>query len=163
MHGFIRDRLEDLLSASSSAVKDREVAVHLSSCRECSSELKLMKEQAALFRTLRAPDDAEPVGGFYARVMQRIEDQGAQSIWSVFIYSPFAKRLLYGSLTAAMMLGTYVVTEESREGNPDSPVAVVQSAHYDAPVFGSQAEQRDAVLENFAAHSSATSHRVAVH
>ncbi len=41
----------------------------------------------------------EPAAGFYARVMQRIEEKAQDSIWAVFVYSPFGKRLAFGSLS----------------------------------------------------------------
>src|SRR5260370_41165254 len=105
MHEYIRGQLEDLLVAESAASRldgviakakydVTGVAKHLQSCSDCSSELDSMKAQAALLRTLRAPEEeVEPTAGFYARVMQRIEDCTKDSIWSVFIYSPFGKRL----------------------------------------------------------------------
>jgi len=110
-----------------------------------------------MLRSLRAPENAEPAPGFYARVLQQIEERTGNSIWSVFVYSPFGKRLLYGSLTLALMLGTYVITQESRDGHLGGERIVAQEFHYDAPVVGDQAQQRDAVLVNFAAHSGLTS------
>jgi hypothetical protein len=112
-----------------------------------------MQVQAELLKSLRAPEELDPSPGFYARVVQRIEERAKDSIWAVFIYSPFSKRLMYASLTIAVMLGTYVVTQEARDGHLLGGQAVVaQNTHYDAPVTGSESEQRDAVLENFAAH-----------
>ena len=35
----------------------------------------------------------------------------------------------------------------------DTTVIANQQVHYDAPMDGDQAQQRDAVLENFATHS----------
>jgi predicted anti-sigma-YlaC factor YlaD len=153
MHRFIRDRLEDLLAVKGNARTDRQLSTHLSSCAECSSELSSMQTQAELLATLRAPEEMDPAPGFYARVLQRIEERAKESMWGAFIYSPFAKRLTYASLTVAVMLGTYVVTQEARDGHLLGGAAVIaQSSHYDAPVIGSAAEQRDAVLENFAVH-----------
>ena len=124
---------------------------HLSSCRECSTEVNAMRAHSALLQGLRAPEEAEPAAGFYARVLQRIEERAKQSIWAVFIYSPFAKRLTYASFALAVLLGSYVVAEESRDGHLTAPVTMVAGgAHFDPPVVGSVAEQRDAVLENFA-------------
>ena len=82
--------------------------------------------------------------------MQRIEEH-RNSIWAIFIYSPFGKRLALASFTLALALGSYVVVEESRDGHLTESV-VAQQFHYDAPVVGSQDQQRDAVLENFASH-----------
>ncbi|HLH04042.1 MAG TPA: hypothetical protein VKX25_14845 [Bryobacteraceae bacterium] len=149
MHEPIRDRLEDLL-------RDRgypSVAGHLANCAECSSELDAMKQQSSLLGTLRGPE-MEPAAGFYARVMQRIEESEIGSFWSFFVESQFSRRLAYASLTIAVVLGTYVVTQESREHNrvDTAAVALNGKAHYDALVMGDQTEQRDAVLENFAVH-----------
>ena len=157
MHGSIRDRLEDLLTTEPSGVGNQETTEHLLSCPTCSSALESMRAQSMMLRSLRAPENAEPAPGFYARVLQQIEERTGNSIWSVFVYSPFGKRLLYGSLTLALMLGTYVITQESRDGHLGGERIVAQEFHYDAPVVGDQAQQRDAVLVNFAAHSGLTS------
>ena len=152
MHRSIRARLEDLLAARGAANRHKEASAHLSACPECSSEFSFMQAHAELLTLLRAPE-VDPAPGFYARVMQRIEECAKESMWGAFIYSPFAKRLMYASLSLAVMLGTYVVTQEARDGHLLGAQAVVaQSAHYDAPVIGSESEQRDAVLVNFAVH-----------
>ena len=157
MHRSIRDRVEDLLAGWGSATKDRELSAHLSSCDECSSELSSMRKQAELLTALRAPEEMEPARGFYARVLQRIEERARQSMWAAFIYSPFAKRLTYASLTVAVMLGTYVVTQEARDGHLLGRQSVLaQNTQYEAPVTGDEAQQRDAVLANFAAHQGLT-------
>jgi hypothetical protein len=152
MHGSIRDRLEDLLRAGSPAGSDTKLREHLASCAECSAELGTMKAQADMLKRLRPHEEVEPAPGFYARVLQRIEERGNRSIWSVFIDSPFGKRLAYASLTIAILLGSYVVSQESRDGHLHSVNMVAQDMHYDAPVVGDQAQQRDATLENFASH-----------
>ncbi len=153
MHGSIRSRLEDVLAARGAAA-ERGVAKHLASCAECALELESMKAQADLLRVLRTSEEIEPAPGFYARVLQRIEERAKESIWAVLIYSPFGKRLAYASLMIAVMLGTYVVTEESRDGHFGRDRVVAQM-HDDPLVMGSPAEQRDAVLANFAVHSVA--------
>jgi hypothetical protein len=103
-----------------------------------------------MLRSLRAPEEVEPAAGFYARVLQRIEERTKDSIWAVLIYSPFGKRLAYASLTLALMLGTYVITQESRDGHLGAERTIAQEFHHITPVVGSQAQQRDAVLANFA-------------
>jgi len=109
-----------------------------------------MREQAALLRTLKSEEETEPAAGFYARVIQRIEERAKDSIWGVLIYSPFGKRLAYASLTLAVLLGSYVVTQESRDGHLLGESVAALEVHYHAPVVGDRAHQRDAVLENFA-------------
>ena len=159
MHGSIRDGLiqyglEDLLSDKRSAVKsqeeeDRKLRDHLRSCEECSGELTAMRAHSVLLRELRAPEETDAAAGFYARVIQRIEERVQDSIWAVFVYSPFAKRLTYASFAVAVLLGSYVIAEESRDGHLSARNMVAQGS-YVPPVIGSQAQQRDAVLENFA-------------
>ena len=112
-----------------------------------------MSTQSELLKTLRAPEELEPAAGFYARVLQRIEERAKESIWAAFIYSPFSKRLVYASLTIALMLGTYVIAEESRDGHLGATRMVAQQLHDGPLVVGNQAEQRDAVLANFASES----------
>jgi len=152
MHGSTRDRLEELLADRGAGASAREVRQHVSSCPECLSELESMKSQSDLLQLLRPPEGTEPSPGFYGRVLQRIEQRAKRSIWAVFIYSPISKRLVYASLTAALALGTYVVTQESRDGHLRAQSVIAKDFHNDALVEGDQAQQRDAVLANFASH-----------
>jgi anti-sigma factor RsiW len=154
MHGSIRHELETLLEGGASA---SEVNEHLRSCGACATEVNAMRNQIQLFQSLRAGEEVEPAGGFYARVMQRIEERAKDSIWAVFVYSPFGKRLALASLSLAVLLCSYVIAEERRDGHLTAESAV-QQVHYDVPVEGDQAQQRDAVLQNFALHSSASPH-----
>ena len=157
MHGPIRDRLENLLGADSLAVRQKDVVSHLASCDECSTELDAMKSQSSILSALRAPEAIEPAAGFYARVLQKIEDREVTSFWSIFADSPFTKRVAFASLTVVLTLGGYVASQEmSDRVSRANTLALSSEAHYDAPVMGSQAEQRDAVLENFAAHRLVT-------
>jgi hypothetical protein len=150
MHGPVRERLEDLLRADQGQVGLGE---HLAGCGECSSQLAAMKSQSMQLAGLRAPDNVEPSAGFYARVLQRLEEYEIDSFWAFFGDSPFGKRLAAASLTIALALGTYFVFQTA-----DTPlvhqnfVAINGKLHYDFPVIGSQEEQRDAVLDNFAEH-----------
>ncbi len=160
MHGSIRNRLEFLLTGKGECP---EAEQHLLSCQSCSSELDVMRSQSKLLRTLRSEEEVEPAAGFYARVIQRIEERAKDSIWAVFIYSPFGKRLAFASLTIAVLLGSYVLTEEGLDGHLLGAKMVAQQMHDDPLVVGDQAQQRDAVLENFAVHQSFAIHQVAVH
>jgi anti-sigma factor RsiW len=153
MHGSIRHRLEGLLAGNVPAEDLPDLHNHLSACSACSSEFRAMEEQRALFRPLRADDECEPAAGFYARVLQRIEEHTKDSIWAIFVYSPFGKRLALASFTIAMLLGSYVVTQETRDGHWHRPSAVshvgsLNDFTADALVAGSQSQQREAVLEN---------------
>jgi predicted anti-sigma-YlaC factor YlaD len=152
MHGSIRNNLESLLEGQ---VNGDKVQEHLSACSACAGSISVMQVQNALLHSLKPGEEIEPAAGFYARVMQRIEERAKDSIWAVFVYSPVGKRLALASLSLALLLGSYVVAQEKMDGDlvADSGVSQV---HYDAPMDGSVAQQRDAVLENFAAHNSET-------
>lgn len=156
MHGSIRGHLEDLLAAEGSAARDQGLVNHLSSCNECSSELTAMKEQAQALLALRAPEDVEPAPGFYARVMQRIEERAKESIWAGFIYSPITKRLTFASLALALLLGSFMIEQETRDGHLTGERVIAQQVHADEPVIGTRQQQRDAVLANFASHPGPT-------
>src|SRR5713226_10383404 len=137
MHRLIRDNLERVLAESnckgqaaghySSEQLPREQ--HLAECAECSDEVAAMREQAALLRELRAPDEIEPRGGFYARVMERIEAQGAGSIWNLFFESPFGRRIAVASMALAVLLAIFLVSSEQFM----TPIDPVQIAGEDQP------------------------------
>ena len=156
MHGSIRDFLEDLLAGKGSAARDQQVMRHLSSCHECSSDLVSMREQAEALHELRAPEEIEPAAGFYARVMQLVEERAKDSIWAGFIYSRFAKRLTYASLAAALLLSSFVIGHETQDGHLTGERVIAQRIHADEPVIGDQQQQREAVLANFALHQGPT-------
>jgi predicted anti-sigma-YlaC factor YlaD len=152
MHGPIRDRLEELLNAES---PQDEAARHLSSCESCAAELASMREQALLLHSLRVPEPVEPSAGFYGRVMQRIEENGVRSVWTVFTEGSFGTWLAYASLVLALLVGSWLVTTERHDGHLGSePVIAHESpSGSDLQVSGDKAHQRDVVLVNLAAYS----------
>lgn len=150
MHGPIRDRLEELLNANT---QHTGLDQHVAACSECARQLSEMRNQALLLRTLRT-DEVEPAPGFYARVRQRIEEEGVRSIWSVFLDGPFGKRLALASLALALALATWLVGVEREDGHMGSaPVIAQEATAPDVPVTGDQAHQRDVVLVNLASYS----------
>jgi predicted anti-sigma-YlaC factor YlaD len=150
MHEPVRNQLEELLAKKSGITEQGKSGLHLQSCPECSSEFTIMQAQSEFLQSLRAPEELEPAAGFYARVLQTIESRAKRSIWAGFIYSPVRTRLAYMSLSLAVVLGTYVVVEETHESHLEHQRVAVERASVDAPVFGSPTEQRNAVLVNFA-------------
>jgi anti-sigma factor RsiW len=154
MHGVIRDRLEEVLRRQDLLAGSEEVNNHLTSCEECAREVAILLEQSCMVQSLRA--EVEPSAGFYARVMQRIEEHAQNTIWAVFLYSPFGKRLAFASLALALLLGTYVVGMESQDGHMFANSAVEAQQDSDAPVHGDSADKRDAVLVNFVSYNSQT-------
>jgi anti-sigma factor RsiW len=157
MHGFIRKRLEELLMAkrvSEGATGEHsdDLDQHLASCGECAGEISAMRAHSDALRSFSAPAEVEPAAGFYARVLQRIEEHAKRSIWAVFIYSPYGKRLAFASATLALLLASFVVAQESRDGHLTGENLVAQEVHTVAPVIGDQSAQRDAVLVNLVSY-----------
>jgi len=154
MHQPIRDNLEEFLKGPAPGIPN-EFHEHLQACGDCAQELHLYQEHAELLRSLHA--DIEPRAGFYARVMDRIEQQDRNSVWSVLLQPAFGRRLAVASAALVLLLGTYLVTTEPGEPDyaavPDvlmtsAPPAVSTSA---LPDTLQQQRARDAVLVNLAA------------
>jgi predicted anti-sigma-YlaC factor YlaD len=126
MHLVMRDRLEKALAGT----PDEETRRHLAECPDCSAEFGFMKEHAEALRLLQAPVELEPRAGFYARVMERIEAEGA-SIWDLFFESVFGRRIAIASLALALLFGVYLISAEHSDASvvatADQPVQVMPS------------------------------------
>jgi predicted anti-sigma-YlaC factor YlaD len=140
MHRRVRDKLEDILAGdhiqASRDQPDGHPESHLDECAECRDDIEAMREQQRLLRSLRLPEEAEPRAGFYARVIERIESQGAASIWSLFFESPVGRGLAMASMVLALSLGVYLLSSERYEppqpGLPDSGAILTGAPDRDA-------------------------------
>jgi hypothetical protein len=139
MHREIRDHIEDVLTGAPPAPE------HLAQCDECRSEVQGMREQPALLRELRAPEDfaADLRPGFYARVMERIEAEGPISIWNLFIESAFGRRIAVASLALALLIGVYLVTSERSAEDPTIALESQQVTAGETVVAGEDAPARE--------------------
>jgi len=153
MHQPIRDNLEEYLKGSAQQVP-QVFQAHLVACEECARELRLLETQANMLRSLRSVGDAGQSAGFYARVMERVEEQNRSSVWTVFLRPSFGRRLAIASATLVVLLGTYLVTTEPGENVAANPVVVTtgQPPAQESAVQDSlqQQQQRDAVLVDLA-------------
>lgn len=160
MHKPVRDNLEEYLRSKAGGfegVIPRDMEQHLSSCRECAEELGILAQQAGTLRMLRA--DAEPRPGFYARVIQRIDDARQKStIWAAFLEPAFARRIVFASVALVLLLGTYLVSTEPGASTVQ-PAQTVIEAQQSSPSAsdvrfddGTPAQERDAVLVNLASY-----------
>ena len=153
MHEPVLNRLEDLLDSDAPIP---EVEAHLQKCVECREELAEMKQQHELFAAFRAPVQAEPAPGFYARVLNQIETQTKPSIWNLFGESLFAKRLAYASMSAIVLMGSYFIASQPAQetlmsANPEAILADQPAAV--ASLTGSDTQRdREAVLVNLATY-----------
>src|SRR5271165_6016405 len=162
MHQPVKDNLEEYLRGVSRkyvrAVPE-EMETHLNSCRECASELSELELQSAALQSLRAPAGAEISAGFYARVMQRIDEARAtNSVWAAFLEPMFAKRLFYASATLLLLLGSYLVSSETGDHGLYNPPAKVVGTPPDVAATATPddvettPQERDAVLVNLASY-----------
>ena len=154
MHQPIRDNLEEYLKGAGRKVP-QEFQEHVEACGDCASELRLFQQQAEMLQVLQDGRDVEPRGGFFARVMDRIERDGRYSMWSILLQPNFGRRLAMASAVLVVLLGTYLVTSETSE--PALDTAATQMAVTNSPSTGDQdtlqqQRQRDAVLVNLAAY-----------
>jgi len=150
MHEPILDYLEEYLRDPGDPSISREFHAHLGSCSSCEDEVRVLAIQAPILRTLRRPVDVEPVPGFYARVMTRIEERSVDSFWSPLLDRGFGKRLAFACAALALLVGTYIVSTEPSDhfASPHGIVVMRDSAvtFEDESV---QPQQRDAVLTSF--------------
>jgi len=155
MHQPIRDNLEEYLKGSTRQVP-QEFHAHLKTCEDCARELQQYEAHSAMLQSLRPDIELDPRAGFYARVIDRIEQEGRSSIWSVLLQPNFGRRLAVASAVMVMLLGTYFVTSERSEPN----IAQTDVVFTGAPAAAGdltqdslqQQRQRDAVLVNLAAY-----------
>jgi len=117
-HTVIESELENVLAGRPVSAAFRS---HLETCAGCREEVALFQHQASLIRTLRVSEDelwqeeVAPAPGFYARVMQQIEEVEAQaspSIWTIFL-QPFGQRLAFASLALFVVLSGVLLTVEN--------------------------------------------------
>jgi anti-sigma factor RsiW len=158
MHRRVRDDIESVLAQAPAASGFRsdgsrspEVEAslrHVEQCPQCGPEVAAMRDQAALFRALRAPGEVEPPAGFYARVRERIEAQSPVSIWNLFFDSAFARRVAMASAALALLIGMYLFSADRLADR-----TIVITSHPDWVVTGgmpdpAESPDRDAVLVN---------------
>lgn len=154
MHQPVKDNLEEYLRSKGGQFAKPvppAMASHLGSCDECARELSELEQHSAALRALRSRDALEPRAGFYARVMQRIEDvRAGNSVWSAFLDPVFARRLVFASGTLVLLLGTYLISTEPGDQTVNHPqVSVAVSTHDDLD-NGTTPQERDAVLVSLA-------------
>lgn len=157
MHQPIKENLEEYLRGSARQVPQTFHA-HLQACEDCANELRLLQTQANMLRSLRSEENIEPHPGFYARVMDRIEERGRSSVWAVFLQPRFARRLAIASAALAILMGTYLVTTEPGNDLAIAPsvasTGIVSEPAAQAPAEDSLQQQRnrDAVLVDLASY-----------
>ena len=127
MHQVIVDSLEEYLSGILAPAAQREFDAHLEICAECRRSVNGMLEVSGLFETLRAPAEVAVPAGFYAGIVARVNRTQTPSFWSLFaLDAAFGRRVVFASLLTLAVLGSFLVSRETRYSpGPASPEAVM--------------------------------------
>lgn len=161
MHRPVKENLEEYLKGRDGKFVrpvPAQMDAHLGSCADCANELRELELQSAALRSLRAPIGMEPRAGFYARVMQRIDEaRAANSVWTAFLDPVFGKRVMYAAATLVLLLGAYLVSTEPGPAYQHPQTAVVAPVQSAATVSADDPDtttpqERDAVLVNLASY-----------
>ncbi len=141
MHGVVIESLEEYLAGSLEPAAQRDIEAHLSNCEMCRKEIRAMREVSQWFGPLRSEEVWEPAPGFCARVMEQVGERTAvPSFASLFALDlAFGRRLVFASLITLAVLGSYLVSRETRYPSGLSPEAVM--AQEESPAFDSAPAQ----------------------
>jgi hypothetical protein len=155
MHALIKERLEEYLRSSGEQADLAAFREHLASCGDCSVEIERMQSHVRLLQLLRLPEEVEPGAGFYARVIERIDAQRSTSTFYAFLDLHLAHRLIFASMTAVILLGSYLVyTEREPSFGASGPVAILASETSAQDAVGADpAQDRETVLVALASYS----------
>ena len=151
MHGVVIESLEEYLAGCLEPAAQRDIEAHLSNCEMCRKEIRAMREVSQWFGALRSEEVWEPALGFSARVMAQVgERKPVPSFASLFALNlAFGRRLVFASLLTLAILGSYLVSRETRYPSGPSPEAVM--AQEESPAFDS-APARDNMLVTLTAY-----------
>jgi anti-sigma factor RsiW len=151
MHRPIQDHLEEFLSDPYDSKIPPDFHEHLAACTECAREMETLQSQTSWLRLLRKDPPIEMNPGFFARVMNRVEEQSSSPVWSALLDPVFGRRLAYACLALVVVLGGYLLhSEPGRTLNPVSGIVSSMPATNATLDDGVQPAQRDAVLVNLA-------------
>jgi anti-sigma factor RsiW len=152
IHKPTLEGLEDHLAGRAGAPSLERFHSHLAQCLECREMVARMEAQSGLVRSLRAPEETLPARGFYARVMNRIEQQSAGSFWSVLLEPVFGRRLMYASLALFLLLGTAAVSFHTGGLVQALPAEMIAQTDLPPTMDLDQQESRQVVLVNLATY-----------
>jgi len=141
MHAVIVDCLEEYLAGALEPAGERAIEAHLSSCGACRDEVAGLREVSQLFGCLHSEEIGEPVPGFYAGIMRRVDERRAVPVFAGWFALDLAlgRRLVFASLVTLAVLGTYLVSHET--GSSSGPSAEAVMAQEYSPAFDTASAQ----------------------
>lgn len=154
MHPPIMEYLEELLRDAPDHVIPPQVRAHMERCSGCREEIRRMRVQSLLVRSLRTDEEVEPHPGFYGRVLENIEVRAGNSFWSAFLEPAFVTRLAFASTLLFIVLGAYLIVTEPRNTlSGNSPEVIMAVEPPPAHVVGFDRERdRETVLMTLATY-----------
>lgn len=137
MHAVVMQNLEEFLSGTLNPAAHREIQDHLDGCEACRSEVRSMQEVSQCFASLRTDEPVTPPVGFYARILQQLDQQkAAPALANLFgLDLAFGRRLVFACLLMLAVLGSYLVSHET--GYPAGPSPEAIMAQQESPAFDS--------------------------
>lgn len=150
MDDFLRENLEDYLSGTLSDSKRAAVDAHLAAHPEAAEEWSFYLDSASLFQMLRVDsEEAEPAPGFYARVMERVQQERGIPFWNVFLQPSFVRQLVFACLMWFAVLGAYVTAFGTNDPSPQVAESIVTEQplpEYNVRMGADLAENRNSML-----------------
>jgi hypothetical protein len=137
----LEDGLEGILDRGKLPGADSDLGRFLSTHPEAKQEVTDMLEISRLIQdnfrvSPEENDELAPAPGFYARVMSRVEAEGAQqTFWSFFVDPSFTRRLAFASAAFALLMASILFLDPAQE--PEAQFAqapMMQSV--DEPLLG---------------------------
>ena len=156
MHQPVQDNLEDYFSGKDRMESSRIVQAHLGGCAECRKTVEAFATQNEMIRMLRVEEEVEPIAGFYARVLERIEAQTKTSFWYFFLMPGMGRRFVLAGLAFIALLGAVAVRTDP-EGAAPTPMDIIAEHEYPPTPGIDQSHDRDVVLVGLATWSDSGS------
>lgn len=151
MDRHLKDRLEEYLRSLGSD-RPEDLAVvndfqkRLGSVDEQTRRIvKHFEEHSRSLRSLRAPAGVAPEAGFYARVLERVEERRRASLWFQFLDQRFSKTLAYASLALLFVLSATIFWSDTPQ-YAQNPVHVMAEPERAANLGADQERDRAVVL-----------------
>lgn len=150
MDDFLREHLEGHLSGTLKESEKSALAAYLAAHPEAVDEWDLYLESASLFRVLQVdPEEAGPDPGFYARVMERVEQERRVPFWNVFLQPAFVRQLVFACLMWFAFLGAYVTIFGTNDPSPQVAESIVTEQplpEYNVRMGADLVENRNSML-----------------
>jgi hypothetical protein len=159
MERYIEQHLEAYLAGTLEGERKAGFEQRLAAADEHTRAMvsQFAAQGATLRETFGGAGAVEPAGGFYARVMQRVESQRVTAWWADFLEPQFTRRLVMASLALLMVLGITMVSTEPEAAEFASSTLMEMMAEpsselADVNAEAAQPEGRDIILVELATH-----------